>query len=276
MLTEQVHIAVPTAFFKNESLHVQGTISHIRDLYNQGIRSVLVSGTTGEQHSLNLREKMELIDGLEQEEELLHQMEIIFGVASIRQKEAEELAKKIRDTKLSGMMLGYPPYVIPTQEEALVYTKRLIHLSNKPTILYNNPKRTGFDLSEESIIQLSKIGLVIGLKEAGHMEKVKHIRKGINRNDFHFYAGGEVDLAEKITHGFDRLSSIAGNVYPVEISQWFQKLYLNQVLTEQERESIEDMMEDVYQGNAIVNLKKILNQKGTPIGICRSPIGNTQ
>lgn len=35
-------------------------------------------------------------------------MEIIFGVASIRQKEAEELAEKIRHSKISGVMLGYP------------------------------------------------------------------------------------------------------------------------------------------------------------------------
>src|SRR5690625_3345813 len=172
MLTEKVHIAVPTAFFEDESINVQGTISHIRGLYKQGVKSVLVSGTTGEQHSLNLQEKIEIINGSELEEELISNMEIIFGVASIRQKEAEELAKKLRHTRLSGMMLGYPPYVIPTQEEALVYSKRIIDLSNKPTILYNNPKRTGFDLSEKSMIQLSKIGLVVGIKDAGKLNKV--------------------------------------------------------------------------------------------------------
>ncbi|MFD1363446.1 dihydrodipicolinate synthase family protein [Lentibacillus salinarum] len=78
MLTEKVHIAVSTAFFEDESLNIQGTISHIRDLYKQGIKSVLVSGTTGEQHSFNLREKMEIINGLEQDEELISNMEIIF------------------------------------------------------------------------------------------------------------------------------------------------------------------------------------------------------
>lgn len=108
MLTENVHIAVPTAFFEDESINVQGTIIHIKDLYKQGVKSVLVSGTTGEQHSLNLQEKIEIINGLELEEELISNMEIIFGVASIRQKEAEELAEKIRHSKISGVMLGYP------------------------------------------------------------------------------------------------------------------------------------------------------------------------
>src|SRR5690625_2301482 len=206
MLTEKIHIAVPTAFFEDESLNIQGTISHISNLYKQGVKSVLVSGTTGEQHSLNLQEKIELINAIELEDELVNNMEIILGVSSTRQKEAEELAKTLRNTKLSGMMLGYPPYVIPTQEEALVYSKRIIHLSGKPTILYNNPKRTGFDLSAKSMIQLSKLDLVIGIKDAGNKEKIERIKNGIHNNNLYFYAGGEVGLEEKVSYGYDRLS----------------------------------------------------------------------
>jgi 4-hydroxy-tetrahydrodipicolinate synthase len=274
MLKEIFHIAVPTAFFEDESVNIQGTIDHIKDLYKQGVKSVLVSGSTGEQHSLNLKEKIEIINSLVLEEELINNMEILFGVSSIRQKEAEELAKKIRTTKISGILLGYPPYVLPTQEEALVYTKTIINLSNKPTILYNNPKRTGFNLSVNSIIQLSKIELVVGLKEAGNKEKVGLLKNDINRSNFHFYAGGEVELEEKVLQGFDRLSSIAGNISPMEISQWFNKMLTKKNITQQERVKIETIIQQVYQGSPLVNLKKSINQKGIPMGICRSPIGN--
>lgn len=273
MLKETFHIAVPTAFFEDESLNIQGTIAHIKDLYKQGIKSVLVSGSTGEQHSLNLREKIEIINSLVLEEELINNMEILFGVSSIRQKEAEELAKKIRTTNISGILLGYPPYVIPKQEEALVYTKTIINLSNKPTILYNNPKRTGFNLSVNSIFKLSKIELVVGLKEAGTKEKVGLLKNDINRSNFHFYAGGEVELEEKVLQGFDRLSSIAGNISPMEISQWFNKILTKKNITQQERVKIETIIQQVYQGSPVVNLKKSINQKGIPMGICRSPIG---
>ncbi len=274
MLTEKIHIAVPTAFFEDESLNIQGTISHINNLYKQRVKSVLVSGTTGEQHSLNLQEKIELINALELEDELVNNMEIIFGVSSTRQKEAEELAKTLRNTRLSGMMLGYPPYVIPTQEEALVYSKRIIHLSGKPTILYNNPKRTGFDLSEKSLIQLSKLDLVVGIKDAGNKVKVERIKNGIQKNNLYFYAGGEVGLEEKVSYGYDRLSSIAGNVSPMEISHWFQTMLMKQKVSEQEIKKIANILQQVYQGNAIVNLKKIINRKYIPMGNCRSPIGN--
>lgn len=275
MLTEKIHIAVPTAFFKDESLNIQGTISHIKDLYQQGVKSVLVSGSTGEQHSLTLKEKIELINQLELEEDLMNHMEVIFGVASIRQKEAEQLADKIRPTKIAGILLGYPPYILPTQEEAFVYTRRMIELSQKPTILYNNPRRTGFDLSAENMIQLSKLASVVGIKDAGNKEKVEGIKKEIQRDDFYFYAGGEENLEAKIEYGYDRLSSIAGNLAPVEISGWFQKMLMKQEISKQESETVENIMGKVYQGNAIVNVKKAINHKGIPIGICRSPIGNS-
>lgn len=274
MLKEAFHIAVPTAFYEDESINIEGTIAHIKYLYKQGVKSVLVSGSTGEQHSLNLKEKIELIDRLVMEDELINNMEILFGVSSIRQKDAEELAKKIQPTKISGVLLGFPPYVLPTQEEALVYAKTIIHLCNKPTILYNNPKRTGFDLSVSSIIKLSKFELIVGLKEAGNREKVKQLKNNIERNTFHYYAGGELDLEEKIQQGFDRLSSIAGNVSPMEISQWFSKILANSAITQHERDKIESTIHQVYQGSPLVNLKKSINEQGIQMGICRSPIGN--
>lgn len=57
-------------------------------------------------------------------------------------------------------------------------------------------------------------------------------------NDLYFYAGGEMDLEEKVLHGYNRLSSIAGNVLPTEISQWFQKMLTEQIVSKQESEKI--------------------------------------
>src|SRR5690625_2231284 len=276
MLKEKVHIAVPTAFYEDESLNLEGTITHIWDLYKQGVKSVLVSGTTGEQHCLSLQEKIAIINRLEEEEELFHHMEVIFGVASVRQKEAEELAATLRHSNITGIMIGFPPYIIPTQKEAYAYAKSIIEQSEKPAILYNNPGRTGFDLAEESIVQLSRLEAVIGVKDAGEQVKIQRIQKGLNRHDFYFYAGGEVELQEKVSYGYNRLSSIAGNVYPTEITQWFQKLGMKQKLNEQESIKIAKILEQVYDGNAIMNVKKILNQHGIAIGRCRSPIGNSE
>lgn len=274
MLNERMHVAVPTAFFADESLNIDGTVSHIKRLYQQGIKSVLVSGSTGEQHSLSLQEKLQIVEALDKEGESISSMEIIFGVSAVRQKEAEMLAERIQSSQIAGIMLGFPPYVKPTQEEGVAYAKSIIKRSGKPAILYNNPGRTGFDLSGESIVQLSEIDMVIGVKDAGSKEKIEQIKQSPASKKLYFYAGGEEDLAEKTGYGYDRLSSIAGNVWPEEIHSWFQKLVEKKDVTSQEREQISNLKKQVYDGNAIMNVKKILNDRGDGIGVCRKPIGN--
>lgn len=273
MLREELHVAVPTAFLKDESLNVQGTIDHIRYLYDKGIKSVLVCGSTGEQHSMNLEEKITLLNAISTEEELINKMEILFGVSSVRQSDAIKLAEAIGETKIAGILLGYPPYILPTQEEALRYSKKIIESCNKPTVIYNNLKRTGFDLSIESVVQLNKLEKVIGIKEAGDKTRVKEMKKFIEES-FYYYAGGEADLEDKLKYGFNRLSSITGNIYPCEIHKWFYTLLSEQPIKKDERAKIASLTDKVLSGSPLDNLKKKINEKGIEMGICRSPLGN--
>ncbi len=57
-LKELYHVAVPTAFDENEALNIQATLAHIHYLKEKWVNSVLVCGSTGEQHSLTLAEKL--------------------------------------------------------------------------------------------------------------------------------------------------------------------------------------------------------------------------
>jgi len=273
LLKEAFHIAVPTAFFPDESLNIDGTIEHIRYLINQGVKSVLVCGSTGEQHSLELKEKLVLLEALMNEKYLNnHDIELLFGVAAVRQQEAPELAHALKETRIDGILLGYSPYLLPSQKEALIYSEMIIEASQKTTILYNNPVRTGFDLSIESILHLSSHQNVIGIKEAGDKNKVHRLQEHLN--DFYYYAGGEVDLKDKIAIGFNRLSSISGNLYPREIRNWFYSLINEASLPSLEQKNLDFLIDTIFSGSSIVNIKRELNSKGIRMGVCRSPLGN--
>ncbi|MFB1098091.1 dihydrodipicolinate synthase family protein [Terribacillus sp. JSM ZJ617] len=272
MLNEIFHIAVPTAFYDDETLNVEGTIHHIENLYQKGVRSVFVCGTTGEQHSLSLSEKLELVEAIDTNNELTNNMEIIFGVASVRQKEAEELAKYISKTNITAIMIGYPPYIKPSQEEAFNYTKSLVSISGKDVILYNNPARTGFDLEVDTINKLLSMKNIIGIKEAGEKTKIQKLKIESDKQ-FYIYAGGEQGLEDSVRHGFNRLSSIAGNLAPAEIKTWFETLLKNEELKGEEIYKVENALKKVYSGTPLVNLKKELNSQGEDLGVCRSPLG---
>lgn len=268
------NIAVPTAFYQDEGLNPSGTLAHIQNLEFKRFHSFLVCGSTGEQHSLSLSEKIELLNALQnlQEEP---KRQILFGVASIRQKEAVELAKKVAEsTSIAGILLAFPPYIRPTQEEAYRYAIAVIEAAGKPTVLYNNPLRTGFDLSVETTIALSEHPLVEGVKEAGEDAKVQVFRERITK-PFQYFVGGEADMPRKFACGFNAVSSVRGNIYPAEVYAVLEAYLasdLQKVISEYQK--LQQLIAPFMSGSVLVEIKKVLNREGIEMGICRSPLGN--
>ncbi|AIC96030.1 dihydrodipicolinate synthase family protein [Shouchella lehensis] len=267
MLREDVHVAVPTAFYEDETLYIEATMTHINHLAKNDIQSVLLCGSTGEQHSLTLHEKQLLLNAIQQESHLIDHMEILFGLSSIRQTEAVQLAKSLEQSSIAGILLGYPPYIRPTQREAIAYTEAILSATSKPVILYNNPARTGFDLSVETILSLSEHEQIIGIKEAGNLEKIPELMQQLTK-PFFFYAGGEQNLYSKIELGFNRLSSISANVYPKEIKALFLQLTTLKPTPSADFEKLTNIVDELYAESLLVQIKKRLS-----MGPCRAPIG---
>ncbi|MPM33374.1 4-hydroxy-tetrahydrodipicolinate synthase [bioreactor metagenome] len=273
-LVNDFHIAVPTAFYENEDLNTEATLQHIRNLYDQGVKSVLVCGTTGEQHSLSLAEKLQLLESLDAASFLPDDLEILFGVASIRQKEALELAAKVNaSSKISGVLLGFPPYILPSQKEARLYVEAIAKVINKPIILYNNPRRTGFNLELDTFAELIKLANIIGIKDAGDSARVPELISVADKK-IYVYSGGEIDLDKKIALGANRLSSMAGNLYPTEVEAYFTDLLRGRA-DKTKNAGIEEKIHNVFAENAIIYIKnEITKQTRIDMGIARSPLGN--
>jgi 4-hydroxy-tetrahydrodipicolinate synthase len=271
-LKHNYHIAVPTAFYDNEALNIESTIKHIQYLSNKGVKSVLVCGSTGEQHSMTVDEKIDLIDCLSTLN-FSEDFELIFGVSSIRQIDAQKLADKINKVpQISATLVGFPPYLLPSQKEAVIYAESIINAANKPTIIYNNPARTGFNMSIDSYKNLLSNDFVIGLKEAGDPHNVVELKKFLS-TDFHYFVGGEKDLINKINLGFNGLSSITGNLYPIEVKQMFDSFLLDE--KHEDYSILQKNIDRIHSQSLLPYLKKeISRREKIDFGICRSPIGN--
>ena len=273
-LVNEYHIAVPTAFYDNEDLNTEATLQHIRNLYDQGVKSVMVCGTTGEQHSLTVAEKLQLLKSIDAATFLPDDLEIIFGVASIRQKEALQLAEKVNaSAKINGVLLGFSPYILPSQKEARLYVEAIAKVIEKPIILYNNPRRTGFNPELDTFAELIRLPNIIGIKDAGDSARIPELISVADKK-IYVYAGGEIDLDKKIALGANRLSSMAGNLYPSEVEAYFTDLLRGRA-DKTKNAGIEEKIHNVFADNPIIYIKNEIT-KHTQIdrGIARSPLGN--
>lgn len=265
------HIAVPTSFHPDEKLNSETTVQHIIYLYHQGVRSVMICGSTGEQHSLSLEEKLELLEYIENYD-LPDDLEIIFGVSSTRQVFTVELAMAVaRSARVSAILLGFPPYIMPSQTDVLHYCYAVMQAAgNKSIILYNNPRRTGFDVSVDTMLKLLENPQIIGVKEAGEMNKVEKVLHQVQREVLIFY-GGESELELAVTKGYNALSSIAGNLYPNEISQYFYQLKNQIEISSDTKLAIEEL----YRQPLLPYIKHKISQKEKiAFGTCRLPLGS--
>ena len=273
-LVNEYHIAVPTAFYDNEDLNTEATLQHIRNLYDQGVKSVMVCGTTGEQHSLTLAEKLQLLKSIDAATFLPDDLEIIFGVASIRQKEALQLAEKVNaSAKINGVLLGFSPYILPSQKEARLYVEAIAKVIEKPIILYNNPRRTGFNPELATFAELIRLPNIIGIKDAGDSARIPELISVADKK-IYVYAGGEIDLDKKIALGANRLSSMAGNLYPSEVEAYFTDLLRGRA-DKIKNAGIEEKIHNVFADNPIIYIKnEITKHTQIDMGIACSPLGN--
>lgn len=263
-----IHVAVPTPFREDESLDPETLAFIIGHLHEQGMKSFLLSGSTGEQHSLSIEERLDMIHSIPSIQ--LPDTEWIFGVAATRTRDAVRLIRAVEASSVDAVMLGFPPYIRPTQREAVRYVDDLLAETSKPVILYNNPARTGFDLSLESLQELiARHGTIVGLKDAG--DAGRHQHTDFPDSFVRFSAGDRNLVSNLLQDGCNGLSSIAANVFPAEISAVFHSLMQG---LEVEIEELERLLAPLTSGQPIVNVKKHYQSLGMGTGICRLPLGS--
>ncbi|WP_336183241.1 dihydrodipicolinate synthase family protein [Bacillus sp. 205(2023)] len=259
------NVAIPTPFYENESLFLEGFDPIVEYLRNNGIDSLLICGTTGEQHSLSINERIQIIEHFNQQK--FEDIELMFGVSSIRTSDARKLIEKIEKTNIDVILLGFPPYIKPTQQQAIYYVDELLSHTSKEVVLYNNPARTGFDLSQKALKDLvSRHPNIIGLKEGGDVHR--HQQTNLSK-DFIMFAAGDVNFLELINNGCNGLSSMVGNVYPREVKEAFNNLLENKPVN---LNKLNDLINEVTNNQPIVNIKAHYNKVGIKIGNCRSPL----
>jgi len=81
-------------------------------------------------------------------------------------------------------------------------------------ILYNVPGRTSVDLLPETVIALSKIPNILGLKEASGKPQRVEMLKGNVPEGFRIYTGNDPEIAEFMERGAHGVISVLSNVMP--------------------------------------------------------------
>ncbi|WNW11250.1 4-hydroxy-tetrahydrodipicolinate synthase [Pseudomonas sp. DTU_2021_1001937_2_SI_NGA_ILE_001] len=192
-------------------------LSKLVDFHLQeGTNAIVAVGTTGESATLDVNEHIEVIRRVV--DQVAGRIPVIAGTGANSTSEAVELTRNAKSAGADACLLVVPYYNKPTQEGLFQHFSHIAGAVDIPQILYNVPGRTACDMQAETVIRLSKVDNIIGIKEAtGNLERARQIIEGVS-SDFHVYSGDDATAVELMLLGGKGNISVTANVAPRAMS----------------------------------------------------------
>ncbi|HSW57822.1 MAG TPA: 4-hydroxy-tetrahydrodipicolinate synthase [Dehalococcoidales bacterium] len=240
-------------------------------LLKSGSDGLVLAGTTGESPTLTHAEELELFGLIKKT--VGNRGSVIAGTGSNSTAEAVEATQAAEKANVDACLLVAPYYNKPTQEGLYAHFKTIAESTKLPCILYNVPARTVISIAAETVIKLSQIENIIGIKEAsGNMEEIGKIIAGA-RKDFLVWSGNDSDTLPMMSLGGYGIISVASHLVGLQI-----KDMINKFLAGRNAEAaavhlkLMPLMKVLFVVSNPVPVKYALNQIGFNVGQPRLPL----
>ncbi|MGV6395909.1 4-hydroxy-tetrahydrodipicolinate synthase [Pseudomonas caspiana] len=194
------------------------SLSKLVDFHLQeGTNAIVAVGTTGESATLDVNEHIEVIRRVV--DQVAGRIPVIAGTGANSTREAIELTNNAKRAGADACLLVTPYYNKPTQEGLYQHFKAIAEAVDIPQILYNVPGRTACDMLADTVVRLSTVPNIIGIKEAtGDIQRAKDIIARVS-SDFLVYSGDDATAIELILAGGKGNISVTANVAPRDMSE---------------------------------------------------------
>ncbi len=133
-------------------------------LIDEGASGLIPCGTTGESATLSHEEHIEVIKV--SVEQAAGRVPVIAGIGTNDTRETIYLLEQAELLDLAGYLVVCPYYNRPDQEGIIAHFRAVSEVTDRPIVLYNIPLRTGRNIDVSTVVELSRIPNIIGIKDA--------------------------------------------------------------------------------------------------------------
>lgn len=208
------HIPLVTPFKDDFSLDIDGLRRLINYLIEEEkVDGLVPCGTTGESPTLDHEEHNKVIEITVKEAR--GRVPVIAGTGSNSTQEAIKMTRHAEEVGADATLQVGPYYNKPTMDGMLAHFEAIAKNTKLPILIYNIPGRTGKNIDPQTLIRLSEIDNIIGLKDAcGDITQTMDIIAGTKRKGKTFYVlSGEDALTYSLMAlGGDGVICAVGNV----------------------------------------------------------------
>jgi len=246
-------VALVTPMLSNGDVDYTQLEALINFHVEEGTNALVIAGTTGESATLNPQEHCAL---LRRSYEIInHRLPMIAGTGANSTSEAIELTLCAKAAGAEVALLVTPYYNKPTQKGLVLHHQAIASAVDIPQLLYNVPGRTACDMQADTVAELSRVGNIVGIKEAtGSMERLADIKRQVD-DEFALLTGDDSTTCEFILQGGHGAISVTANVVPAKMANMCRLAY-------------EGKAEEARAANAeIADLHRLLFIESNPIPV---------
>ena len=240
-------------------------------LLDSGSDGLIISGTTGESPTLSTEEKLRLY--AEVKGTIGNSGAIIAGTGNYNTAESIELSREAEREGVDGLLLVVPYYNKPPQEGLYQHFKAIAGSVNLPCIVYNVTSRTSLNMTHETIIRLSEIDNIVGVKEAGSdMDQITRIIDGA-KPGFLVWSGNDNETYYIMATGGYGVVSVAAHLVGSQIKQMMGYLLEGDVeKAAAEHRRLLPLFKVLFVVSNPIPVKHSLNHVGFNVGNPRLPL----
>ncbi len=204
--------ALVTPFRQDGTLDEPAIRRLARRQVDAGIHFLVPCGTTGESPTLSEDERVRIVEIVV--DEVAGRVPILAGAGGYDTREVIHTARRMKQAGASGILSVTPYYNKPTPEGLVQHYSAIAGEAGLPIVVYNVPGRTGCNVDAATLLKLSAIPGIVGVKEAsGQIAQICEVCHAVPR-DFIVLSGDDALTLPVMAVGGRGVISVASNEVP--------------------------------------------------------------
>ncbi|WP_333683372.1 dihydrodipicolinate synthase family protein [Pontibaca methylaminivorans] len=164
MKFEGIYTPVITPYDADGAIDRDAYAALIEHLIASGVHGLINAGSTGEYYAQTIEERLELASFAKQV--IGTRVPYLVGTVAIRLEESIRMAEHAAEIGADGILIGSPPYAVPTERENALNALAIDRAADLPVMLYNYPGRMGVSMGEEFLDRVGRSRNFCGIKES--------------------------------------------------------------------------------------------------------------
>ena len=164
MKFQGIYTPVITPHGPDGSIDRDAFAAMIEHLIAAGVHGIINGGSTGEYYAQSVAERKEMASFAK--DVIGDRLPLIVGTVSVRQAESLEMAEHAAKIGADAILVGSPPYSVPTERENALNALAIDRAADLPIMLYNYPGRMGIDMGEEFLDRVGRSRNFCAIKES--------------------------------------------------------------------------------------------------------------